>query len=281
MTERHDGIDPDMLGAYVDDELDAESRAEVARQLSETPEAFRRVQYYKTVNDSLRRLYGPVANEPIPERLLKTLAEAPDDLEKGHVASRRLPRLRRIFPAAVAATVALAVGLTVGWQVRGDLYEQEAQRMAMEMFLHQATNSYSLYATEDSPWREGGIQEDRAAFVSWYKERMNTEISTPEFEEAGFKFVGGRALPAARGSAGQMIYRDSDGRIVAIYFETKGENVRRAGGGLNGNFIKQDETSVYYWRSASGGTSYAMIGAIDSDLLVSLAESILEQFGVD
>ncbi|MCC5812175.1 MAG: anti-sigma factor [Ectothiorhodospiraceae bacterium] len=282
MTERRDWLDPEILGAYVDDELDASSRAEVARRLAETPDAFRRVQSYKTQNDTLNRLYGPVADEPVPDRLLRVLRETPMEATKVSGAPPgRPPWVKRTMALAMTAGVALAVGLTLGWQVRGNLYHQEAERIAMEMFLHQATNSYSLYASEDSPWREGGVQEDRTEFASWFRERMNAEISTPEFDEAGFEFVGGRALPAARGSAGQMLYRDADNRIIAIYFESRGgdEGVRRAGGGLNGSIIKQEDTSVYYWQSESGGTSYAMIGAIDRDLLASLAESILEQFG--
>ena len=271
MTNARDLFGPEIINAYLDGELDAATADRVEAYLASDPAARERYQAYQAQNEALQRYYAPVLDEPVPDHLLATV-QSP-----GETTNQARPRMHPLFSLAMASSLAMAIGLGAGWMLRGDLYEQEAERMAMDLFLQQATSSYSLYARDDSPWHETGAKQDREELGSWFEDRAEAEIPTPDFDDKGFEFVGGRAIPTASGSAGQMVYRDSDNKTVAIYFEINRDD-QSAGGIGSGTFMKQDDLSVYYGSSDSGTARYALLGPLDEDLLSSLAESIRDIF---
>ena len=280
MMSNGNRIDAAVLNEYVDGELDAPGREAVERHLAAEPGAASRVRDYRAQTEALRRAYDPVLDEPVPARLLDVLDRAEEA-----PASQSRGRIRRFFPTAMAAALALAVGSVAGWVVRGNLIEAEAQRIAMEMFLNEAVSSYSLYARDDSPWSSAGLQEDRSEFGEWFKSERELEVFAPDLDEAGFSFVGGRALPASRGSAGQIIYRDDDGNMIALHFEYV--DSRRPGDALRaphpprrtaGSYLEQDDVSIYYWNSDSGAASYALLGRLERDGMTSLGEKLLAHF---
>lgn len=271
----NDTVSSEMIGAYLDGELDASAKARVEDYLARHPEAMETVRDYEAQTQALHQLYDPVLDEPIPDRLIDAIT--PREAQTSTMAKW----LRRGTPLAAAATVALAVGMAAGWMLRSDLYEQEAERIAMQMFLQQASSSYSLYAREESPWRETRLEEDRDRFGEWFKERNEFDIAAPEFDDDGFTFVGGQALPTSSGSAGQMLYRNDDDQMVAVYFQSGGDdsvlsrafqrNDRTA-------FMEDDDLSMYHWNSESGSTRYAVLGSVDQEMLSSLAERAFDHF---
>jgi len=186
---------------------------------------------------------------------------------------------------AASAVLALALGGYAGWEVRGHIMEQETRHLAMEMFLNEAVSSYSLYAREDSPWREAGLSKDPSEFGQWFKKEWELEISAPELEDAGFRFVGGRALPASQGSAGQMVYRDDDGNMLAIHFnylDRRGEdNTIHAAATANeaaGSFVERDDVSIYHWSDPSDTANFAVVGPLDEGGMASIGEKLLDHF---
>ena len=69
-------IDDDVLHAFVDGRLDAAMRARVVAWLDANPEQAARVADWQAANEALRAAYEPVAQEPVPARLMAfTLAQ--------------------------------------------------------------------------------------------------------------------------------------------------------------------------------------------------------------
>lgn len=92
------------LHAYLDDELSAKRRQAVRAWLASHPYDAERVFAWRALGAELRRSYGDIAKEPVPQRLaLEYLA----------------PRPRRGLWAAAAAAVLLAfiLGGGAGWVV--------------------------------------------------------------------------------------------------------------------------------------------------------------------
>jgi anti-sigma factor RsiW len=94
-----------MLVAFVDGELDAEDSLAVHVALRHDPALRERVRLMRESAALLRAAYGDVARQPLPPALTSVIRTA--------AGGRRRVRSRWL-PAAIAATIALAVGLSAG-----------------------------------------------------------------------------------------------------------------------------------------------------------------------
>jgi hypothetical protein len=125
-------ISDETLMAYADGELDAATRASIEAAIQEDPEIARRVARHRALREALQGAFSGVLAEPVPERLIaaargqsaaahgqSAAARGQSGAPRGAVvdlareAARRktAPRLQRWQPAAMAASLALGVGL--------------------------------------------------------------------------------------------------------------------------------------------------------------------------
>jgi hypothetical protein len=111
--------------AYVDDELDAASRAEVEAALAADPEVRTQVQAQIDLRARLRATFDPVLSEPVPERLLQAVRQshAPSggvaDLASARELKRAGPQARRSFalPQFAAIAASLFLGVLIGQRI--------------------------------------------------------------------------------------------------------------------------------------------------------------------
>jgi len=74
MNQQLKPVSDDELHAYVDGELATERAAEIEAWLAAHPDAAERVQTYRQQNQTMRALFDPVLDEPVPASLTATLA---------------------------------------------------------------------------------------------------------------------------------------------------------------------------------------------------------------
>lgn len=272
-------MDPEMLHDYVDNQLDAETRLEVARHIGENPLDAALVQAYRDQNEALQRLYGPTAEEPIPQRLL-------DAVEKASLKSERERRVpvtprarggrRAAWTATLVVVLTLCLGGVIGWWGRGIQEAGFARGAVLNAFLNQAVQSYTLYAGSADQPVDAPI-DDVKKFTSWFKNQLNVRVLAPQLG-AGFKLVGARILPTAFGTAGQLIYADQSGQRIAVYMQVAaaahGNSLAPAsqfGGDVA--FVRHGQFSVYYW--ATDNVAYALVSPLDQNALGSVMKKIL------
>lgn len=110
-------VDDEALSAFLDGELPADRRAQVARALAASPAVAERLAALAALHADLRTLFDPVLTEPVPERLRALLDAGP-----GAAAPAVVPFRRRLVaawqPAALAASLALLLGVGAGWGLR-------------------------------------------------------------------------------------------------------------------------------------------------------------------
>lgn len=109
------------LMAYVDDELDAPTRAAVDAAMRTDPELRQFVFRQQALRLKLRETFDRVLEEPVPERLLETARGAPTaapadvtDLATARTAKTERTRRRWALPEWGAMAACLIVGLFVG-----------------------------------------------------------------------------------------------------------------------------------------------------------------------
>ena len=128
----NDRLSPEIadLHAYVDDQLGPDARRLVEERLAADPQTRRQVDDYAAIRDGLRALYGPVAAEPLPPRLLHR---------------PRHPQWQRPFLSMAASVMLLVAGGYLGVQLeRRDLaLVSEAPSIVRE-----AAMAYAVYTPE-------------------------------------------------------------------------------------------------------------------------------------
>jgi anti-sigma factor RsiW len=240
------------LHAYVDGQLGPDARLRVEERLAADPQARRRAADYGAIRDGLRALYGPVADEPTPARLL------------------RRPRYRQwVRPlAAMAASISLlVVGGWVGMQLQGSRQADVADTPAV---VREAAMAYAVYTPEvRHPVEVPGDQEQHLA--AWLSKRMGVPFRAPRLEKQGFVLVGGRLLSSDDGPGALLMYEDAQGRRVVLYAcHNEGKDRDTAL-----RFAQDEGISVFHW--LEGPLSYAMAGEIDRAALHALTEAVYGQ----
>lgn len=113
-------FDEQTVAAYVDGELDPATRTMVETAARADPALAARLKAQQDLKALLIGHYGPVAEDPVPERLLETVRRgAPISAEVVDLAARRpsvqpSDKPRRRLPVWVGMVACLVVGLTVG-----------------------------------------------------------------------------------------------------------------------------------------------------------------------
>jgi anti-sigma factor RsiW len=253
----NDRLAPDLeeLHAYVDGQLGSEARQRVETRLTAEPQTRRQVDDYAAIREGIKALYGPVADEVPPPRLL------------------RRPRSRQWYriPLAMAASLLLFVaGGYVGVQIeRGHL----SPAAGAHSLVREAAMAYAVYTPEvRHPVEVPGDQEQH--LVTWLTKRMGAQVHVPSLDALGFTLLGGRLLASDDGPGALLMYEDAQGRRLVLYACRNEDGDRETAF----RFGRAEGVSVFYWQE--GTLSYALAGEMERSDLLSVAEAVYRQIAI-
>lgn len=250
MTHQSAPILEEDLHAYVDGLLPERRRAEVESFLADNPKEAERVRAYQKQKETLRALFDPVLDEPIPPQLLHP---------------KRLWSWPVVRYAAIVAWITL--GGALGWALRG----ADSRKLdEPNGFARQAAIAHAVYSPEvRHPVEVGRDQEEH--LVAWLSKRVGAPLKPPHLSELGFDLVGGRLLPGNRGPVAQFMYQDEKGQRLTLYVRmdprTKGETAFR--------YTQEGKVGVFYW--IDGPFGYALSGETKKEGLLRIANAIYYQ----
>jgi len=219
----------------------AAQRAELAALAAADPGVAARLAEWDRQDAALRTLYPPVADEPLPERLRAALTEAPRS---------------RLWPAAAAAAVLLALGFAGGWfagRIAGPAGGDLAQA---------ALRSHATYVVETAHPVEVAADEE-AHLIRWLSKRLGQELRAPDLAAEGFRLIGGRLLPGDAGPAALLMYEDALGRRLSLYL------TRAEGSPEDLRFAEAPGAQAFWW--IDGNLGCALVGDLPRDTLRRLA----------
>ena len=243
-------VTEDELHAFVDNELPAERRGDVAAWLAAHPEDAERVQSWRAMAEALHARYDSVADEAVPKRL---------EIE-------RLVRRPRhwIYGAIAAALVAFICGGAVGWLARGVATSPSALRnLTLD-----ALDAHQLYVVEvRHPVEVPG--NERAHLQVWLTKRCGWDVRAPELDATGLKLVGGRLLPGPTGPASFLMYESASGERYTLYAS------RAHTGTAQMRYTAAENSGAMYW--SEDGVGYVLSGPTDKDRLNQVARLVYDQ----
>lgn len=250
-------IDEAEFLAWIDGRLDAERAGAVQAAVEADPELAARANSFIGQNRELRRLFGSVAEEPLPPRLRVSA-----------IAARRTRRRRLVGVAAAVAW--LAIGAGGGWLANNWLVDTVPVEAARHV-ARAAVSAHRVYAVEvRHPVEVFADQE--AHLVKWLSNRLGHDIRTPDLGPLGFKLVGGRLLPTEEGQpAAQFLYEDRSGRRVSVYvslYESGRETAFR--------YQEMNGAGAFVWLEPDLG--YAIVGDVPRELLLEVSKRVYDTF---
>ena len=260
-------MDPMLLSAWLDGELDATQTASVEVWIAEHPVDAELVQGWAADRDTLREQLAPLTQEPLPAAALALL--------------RHKPTGQQAWQQAAMAAGLLLVGGLVGaglmWQAQSQSQSQggwaasapaQSQGSAVE-WVHRAAVAHAVYVPEVRHAVEVKANEEHLA--RWLTKRLTMPVKLFDLREQGFELVGGRLLPDAQTPSAQLMYQATGGKErVTVYLRKPEANTPAAF-----RFERQGELSLFYW--VDGATGYALVGSLPREQLLAMAESIYKQ----
>ena len=256
------------LHAYVDAALPEMRRGEVDDYLAAQPEDAERVRAYLAQKQTLRALFNPVLDEPLPDNLSALAAPPPTSA----VEPPRRPLLARWSLQRIAAgfVIALVSGLA-GWMAH-DRYPaaESLARMSPLSLPRQAAVAHAVFSPDvRRPVEVSAEHEDQ--LVAWLSKRLGTPIRPPRLGAVGFELIGGRLLPGNSGPVAQFMYQDATGQRLTLYVSTENTASRDTAF----RFAQEGQVNVFYW--IDGKFGYALSAGIDKGKLALVATAVYDQ----
>lgn len=238
MTEqRREPVTEFDLLAYADGNLDSdrERRAEVEAYLDAHPDVAARVHAFACQDEEIRRLYGGVIDEPVPDRLRAALEVPPR-------------RWGGLALKSAAAAVLLVVTATGSWFL-GRTTAGEAAGHG-EALIEQAMTGYldapaSATRTAHGP---AGRQP-----LSWLSDRIALKLRTPDLTPQGFRLADKRLVASEGTDVVQVSYVNDAGRRIVLMLHPRWRDT------VPDVYVdERNGVSVAYW--ADGPLAYGLAG---------------------
>jgi anti-sigma factor RsiW len=251
-----DTVNEHDLQAYADGKLPEERRAAVAAWLAAHPEDAERIESYRRLAEELRSTYGPVLDEPVPERLRHAL---------------RAPRARRVALVAMWVALGAVLGGIAGWQLHATQPVVAVPMDSAALLARRAAVAHATYSPEvRHPVEVGADQE--AHLVAWLSKRLGTQLRAPKLEAVGYSLIGGRLLPGENGPVAHFMYQSNRGTRVTLYVRSDmGSNRSTAF-----RYAHEGNVGVFYWVDSKLGYALSS-GDISKEDLLNVANAAYQQ----
>ena len=238
------------LNAFIDGELDPARAADIAAALAARPVLAARVAALRADKAQIARIYGRLAEEPLPAALGEAMART---------TTRQQPQVRQrgwLRPAAWAIAAA-AVLAALGWFGAPLLRSAPADRLVAEAIAARDG------AERPAETLTGSTLPPPAARDQLLSAALKVPVKTPNLEKAGFALdaVGIYGDPQAR-RALELSYRDGRGRRFTVYLHGPT--------GADGFELRQSgATRICIWQNAD--LSAVMVGEMSSEEILRVA----------
>jgi anti-sigma factor RsiW len=245
------------LSAYMDGETSREEKEELERLLSSDPETRRIYETLRHGSDVGRKAFDEVLKEPVPLALVRAIKSAQPP--KVRETPRFTPPSLKLAPtgrqALAAALILFFIGGGIGYfygAAPGSLPAAQIAQAPAHGWLDDIAASHRIYAHQRHLAELPSTQV--VEIVQWLSGSVGVKFNIPDLTSVGLSFQGARLLVAAGKPAGQLIYKNADGDVIAVCFLK--DNVTNDSNDFNE--VIKDDVGVVTWHR--DGTAYAVVG---------------------
>lgn len=237
MTRNLEPITEIDLLAYADGLLDGDiaRKKEVERYLSARPEAAAYIAEIRQQNEAIRDRFGPLLEEPVPERLTAVLHSRP-------------PRPHRKTLAQAAVIVFLVLTSTGGGWLIGQRDASDDWEVAEFVESAAAFHQTGMTVGDASA---SVVDNNPLQPLGWLNRRIALELAAPNLTTDGFDLVAKERIGAAEDPMVRLIYRRSDGTTINLFLRPRWEDHA-----TRMSSAEADDVTVHSW--LDGPLAFAM-----------------------
>lgn len=196
------------LSAFLDGELpDAEAR-EIEQALKRDPALQAEFEALMAADALAQDAFEEMLDAPMPASLAAAVRDAPDE----PVANVAAAPFGRGWLATAVVVLALGLGGTGGY-LSG--LSQSTPVAAAPGWLGDIADYHRVYAAQGRHLVEVGAEE-ADHIRTWLTASVGAPVPTPDLTQHGLTFRGARLLVAAGKPVAQLMYTDSEDRVVAL-----------------------------------------------------------------
>lgn len=240
----------DKLSAYLDGELPDQEALQVEEWLERDPQAQAQLEALMQTDSIVRDAFDAQLNDPVPLTLARAVKSAP----------MPSPRARPHWGAVAASLVMLMIGGAGGYALRGT-----SAPVQTAGWLHDIADYHAVYAGQGRHLVEVAATESDH-IEAWLGKTIGAAFAIPDLRAHGLTFQGGRLLVANGAPVAQLMYRDDQGRVIALCLQN---NPSREAAGFQGQTINGFD--FVSWRGAAA--RYVVIGPRGRSDLNQIAET--------
>ena len=262
------------LSAYMDGEASREEKEELEQLLASDSEARRIFDALKHGSDVGRKAFDEVLKEPVPLALVRSIksAQAPKSRDPAPRLARPSLKLAPTGRQALAAALILfvvggGIGYLLGVQPIAAPATPPAPAAQNGTWLDDIAAYHRIYAHQ--PHHLVEVQATEVdEIMKWLTGTVGVRFNLPDLAADGLVFQGARMFIAGGKPAGQLIYKDIDGDVIAVCF------VKDEGPGDGADFDEtiKDDISIVSWHH--NGTAYAVAGPSSDAMLDEIANRV-------
>ena len=198
----------DKLSAFLDGELPEDEAREIEAALAADPALQDALEALMLADQGAQAEFAQMLNDPVPDALVDAIETAPTSS-----AANTTTAPSGFGWLATAATIAaLAIGIALGYlgaQSRG------TEVASAPRWLSDIADYHAVYASQKRHLVEVPASETEH-IQTWLSNTLGAEVRVPDLSASGLTFEGARLLVAAGKPVAQLMYRDSEGRVVAL-----------------------------------------------------------------
>lgn len=247
------------LSAYLDGELEAADALAIEALLASDPAAQAELDALIAADAMAQEQFEALLTDPVPLALAQKIKSSPVGSAPAAPASR---------PAwgAIAAGIALFVFGGVGGFIVKDQISPSGTVIAKAGWLSDIADYHAVYASQQRHLVEVPASES-AHLVSWLGASVGVDFSIPDLTGFGLTFEGGRLLVANGKPVAQLMYRATDGTVVALCLQSRTATGEDPPQGFKEQTIKGFD--FVSW--STSGASYVVIGPGGNPALAEIA----------
>ncbi|MEO3413485.1 anti-sigma factor [Roseovarius sp. CAU 1744] len=197
------------LSAFLDGELPEAEAQEIEKALADDPALRAELETLMAVDTAAQKEFASVLDEPVPLELADAIRNAPSGQPAANEAGAPSMFSRL---GAIAAVIALAIGGGAGYLAG---LSQGQQVAAAPGWLEDIADYHRVYASQGRHLVE--VPAAEADHIrTWLTKSVGAEVRIPDLTAHGLTFQGARLLVAAGKPVSQLMYTDSENRVVAL-----------------------------------------------------------------